>query len=236
MVEIFGDSIALARAAANHVLKQCHESVAQHGRFNVALSGGSTPQTLYKLLADEPIPWAKSHFFFTDERHVPPDHPQSNYRLAHEAMFSRAPVPEQNVQRIPGETPSAAAAAHAYEQTLRTHFGATLPRFELVLLGLGEDGHTASIFPRSEVLHETERLVAAPWVEQLNSYRITLTLPVLNNGASVVFLVSGEQKAEVLREVLQTESNPARYPAQAIRPNSGNLLWLVDQAAARLLR
>lgn len=204
----------------------------------MALSGGSTPKILYQLLADatqpfhEQIPWAKIHFFWSDERHVPPDHPDSNYRMANEAMLSRVSVLSDNIHRVAGEKPNAAEAADDYEQTLKELTKESLPQLDLILLGLGSDGHTASIFPGSEVLHETKRLVAAPWVEKLKTYRITMTLPLLNNGASVLFLVSGSDKAGIVKEVLE---GPNQYPAQAVKPTNGELLWLLDQEAAKAL-
>ena len=221
MIRIFEDSRELARAAAEHFV-----AVAQKDFFTVALSGGSTPKSLYQLLADEPfrgqVSWANTHFYWSDERHVPPDHPDSNYRMAHEAMLSRVPVPESNVHRVRSENPSAQEAADEYEKIL-------VPRLDLILLGLGTDGHTASIFPGSEVLHETKRLVAAPWVEKLNAYRITMTLPLLNNGASVLFLVSGVEKAAIVKEVLE---GPKKYPAQYVQPTDGELIWMLDKDAA----
>lgn len=229
----------LARAAARHFVARSLEAVAIRGLFTVALSGGSTPRSLYEVLADpdEPfralVPWPNIHFFWSDERHVAPDHPDSNYRMAYEAMLSHVPVSEGNVHRIPSENPDAAAAAQAYEETLVEITKAHLPpRLDLILLGLGTDGHTASIFPGSEVLHETKRLVAAPWVEQLKTYRITMTLPLINKGASVLFLVSGIEKAEIVREVLQ---GPKRYPAQEVNPASGELLWMLDREATSKL-
>jgi len=234
-LKVFSNPAEVARAAAQHFVNLTPKSV--------ALSGGSTPRVLYELLAHpgEPfrdqIGWDTIDFFFTDERHVPPAHPDSNYRMANEALLSRVPVPKNNVHRIPSENLVAAEAAVDYEYDVRTFFNTDSPAFDLVLLGLGEDGHTASLFPGSEALHESERLVVAPWVEKLNSYRITLTLPVLNNSKSVVFLVTGASKAEILREVIKTESEPKPdlYPAQAIRPKRGKLLWLVDKAAAAAL-
>ena len=223
MIRIFENSRELARGAAEHFV-----AVAQKDFFTVALSGGSTPKILYQLLADpqEPfraqVPWSRTHFYWSDERHVPPDHPDSNYRMAHEAMLSRVPVPESNVHRVYGENPSAQEAADEYEQTV-------VPRLDLILLGLGTDGHTASIFPGSEVLQETKRLVAAPWVDKLNAYRITMTLPLMNNGASVLFLVSGKEKAEIVKEVLE---GPIKYPAQFVQPTNGELIWMLDQEAA----
>ena len=220
----------LARAAAEHFVRKSSEAVAQKGSFTVALSGGSTPKALYELLADQfrdQIPWPNIHFYWSDERHVPPDHPDSNYRLANEAMLSRVPVALTNVHRIISENP-AADAARDYEDTIKEIGGN--PRLDLILIGLGTDGHTASIFPGSEVLNETERLVAAPWVEKLNTYRITMTLPLLNNGASVVFLVSGADKTQIVKEVLE---GPEKYPAQAVKPINGELIWMLDQDAAK---
>ena len=235
--KVFSNPAEVARAAAEHIVKQSREAVARSRGFSMALSGGSTPKLLYQLLAnpDEPfrqqMPWSNSYFFFTDERNVPPDHPDSNYRMAYEAMFAHAP--RTHVYRIPGEKP-AAEAAREYEGVLVEVFGPELPDFDVILLGLGEEGHTASIFPGSSALKETERLVVAPWVEKLNSYRITMTLPVLNNGRSVVFLVTGASKAEILRTVIHTDRNPDLYPAQAISPTNGEVSWFVDEAAARL--
>ncbi|HEY6215593.1 MAG TPA: 6-phosphogluconolactonase [Pyrinomonadaceae bacterium] len=235
MFEIFANSQELARGAAEYFVARSDEAVALKGFFTVALSGGSTPQALYQLLADadEPfhaqVPWSRTHFFWSDERHVPPDHPDSNYRMAHQAMLSRVPVPESNIHRIHSENPDANAAANEYEQTLLQLTKQTLPQLDLILLGLGPDGHTASIFPGSEVLHETKRLVAAPWVEKFNTYRITMTLPLLNNGASVLFLVSGAEKAEMVKKVIE---GPKQYPAQAVQPTHGQLVWMLDRLAA----
>jgi 6-phosphogluconolactonase len=236
-LKVFRDPAAVARAAAEHFVEQCRQAVARTDGFAVALSGGSTPKTLYELLVNpnepfrEQIAWDKTYFFFTDERNVPPDHQDSNYRMVNEAMFSHAP--KTNVYRISGEKP-AAEAADEYQTTLREIFAEDVPELELILLGLGEEGHTASLFPHSPALKETKRLVVAPWVEKLNTYRITMTLPVLNNGKSVVFLVTGASKAEILRIVMNTDKNPELYPAQAISPTSGAVSWLVDEAAARL--
>lgn len=231
-VKVFESPAQVARAAAEYWVSLKPRTV--------ALSGGSTPRVLYELLSDprEPfrdqIAWDKTHFFFSDERHVPPDHAESNYRMVNEAMFSRVPVPPENIHRIPAEDPVAEDAAKAYEAELRKFFGEAIPAFDLLLLGLGEDGHTASLFPHSPALKETERLVVAPWVEKFNAYRITMTLPVLNNGKSVVFLVTGTSKAEVLKEVIKTDKRPDLYPAQAISPTNGAVSWFIDKAAARL--
>ncbi len=241
-LQVVSDAAELARTAAAYFVEQSRQAVAQINGCAVALAGGSTPKLLYQLLADprEPfrdqVPWKKMFFLFTDERHVPPDHPESNYRMAHEAMLAHVPVKRTQVLRMEGEKENAAEAAQDYEDILDELYGVNTPDLELVLLGLGEDGHTASLFPHSPALKESERPVVAPWVEKLNAYRITLTLPVLNNAASVMFLVSGVAKASILKEVLQTDPDPDRYPAQAVKPTSGNLIWLVDEAAASLLK
>ena len=223
-VQIFSNTNDLARGAAELFVAEQPETV--------ALSGGSTPKLMFQMLADQfrdDVPWDKIHFFWSDERHVPPDDPESNYCMANEALLSHV---NGIVHRIPSENPDAAAAASEYEQTLVEVTKQTLPRLDLIFLGLGTDGHTASIFPGSEVLHETKRLVAAPYVEKVKSYRITMTLPLLNNGATVVFLVSGAEKAEIVKAVLEGEN---KYPAQAVKPTEGELIWMLDKDAAAYL-
>lgn len=237
-LQIFTTRKDLARAAAGYFLELSNEAVIQRGSFTVALAGGSTPETLYKVLADvrdefrREIYWPMIHFFWTDERHVPPAHPESNYRMAYEHILSRVPVSQNKVHRINSENANAAEAAKNYEQEILKTVTGDPPGFDLILLGVGTDGHTASIFPGSKVVHETKRLVAAPWVEKLKSYRITMTLPLINNAAAVVFLVSGAEKAEIAREVLR---GPKRYPAQEVRPVNGQLIWLLDREAASKL-
>lgn len=227
MIEIFENSEELARAAAEYFVAQSPDTV--------ALSGGSTPKLMFQILADqfrEELSWDRIQFFWSDERHVPPDHPESNYRMADEALLSHVPVAATNVHRVRGENPNAADAAREYEQTIRDVTKQSLPRLDLIFLGLGTDGHTASIFPSSEVLRETERLVAAPYVEKFKSYRITMTLPLLNNSPSVVFLVSGTEKAQIVKEVLEGGN---KYPAQAVKPTQGELIWMLDKEAAAYL-
>jgi 6-phosphogluconolactonase len=238
-VRIFDDGDELMRAAAEAIVSDAARAVEERGRFDWALAGGSTPRALYRLLADDPyrarLPWNAIHFYWGDERHVPPDHADSNYRMAREAMLDRVPVPAENVHRIPAELPDAEAAAKEYEATLRSIFTVAAggwPRFDLVQLGLGAEGHTASLFPGSPLLAERARWVAAPWVEAQQTFRITLTPPVLNHARRAMFLVSGEEKAAALHAVLQGPREPAVYPAQIV---VGNRLWLVDRAAARLL-
>ncbi len=237
------DLAELSRAAAGEIVRMADRIATVDKAVTIALSGGSTPKGLHKLLAEEPtvrdrLPWTHLHFFWGDERHVPPDHPQSNYRMAHETLFSLAPVSSANIHRVPAEEPDAAVAAEKYEQELRAFFGleaGQLPRFDCILLGMGSDGHTASLFPGTTALQESKRLVVANWVEKFKSFRITLTVPVLNQADSIIFLVSGAEKAEALKAVLEGEYRPDRFPSQLVRPGTGRLLWIVDRAAARLI-
>ncbi len=237
-IRILGNSADLFRAAAVEFSELANEAVQARGRFCVALSGGSTPKGLYALLATGvfPVPWEKVCFFWGDERHVPPDDPESNYRMVNEAMLSKVPVLPGKVFRILGEEKDAQVAAKKYEETLINFFAlkaGDLPRFDLILLGMGPDGHTASLFPGNSALQEKHRLVVANWVEQFHTHRITLTLPVLNNAAAVAFLVSGQEKAGILHQVL--EGPTGQFPSQLIRPADGKLIWLLDQAAASQL-
>lgn len=234
----------LSRLAAEEFLHLTTAAVHERELCTVALAGGSTPKSLYELLADatEPyrarLPWDKIHFFWGDERHVPPDHAESNYRMARDAMLAEVPVPLANVHRIEGEIANADQAAAEYEQTIRKFFtlaDGQFPKFDLVLLGVGLDGHTASIFAGSDAINEKNRLVVAPWVEALKSYRITLTFQVLNNARAVIFLVSGAEKAKVLQKALEGDYQMDHLPVQLINPTNGKLLWLVDREASRLL-
>ncbi len=228
----------LFQAAADEVIRTAKNSIAQRGRFTIALAGGSTPKNLYTLIAanaSAALPWDQMYFFWGDERHVPPTSSESNYRMAHEALLSKVPIPPGNIFRIPAENPDAAAAAQAYEQTLRKFFAVApgdFPRFDLILLGVGPDGHTASLFPDTAALQEKSRLVVANTVEKLETTRITLTLPVLNAAREVAFLVSGTDKAAILHEVLEGSAPDEKYPSRLVRPTSGKLIWFVDRAAA----
>ncbi|HEX4964078.1 MAG TPA: 6-phosphogluconolactonase [Thermoanaerobaculia bacterium] len=238
-IRVFATVPELMQGAAEEVTARAEEAVRERGRFAWALSGGSTPRDLYRLLAAAPyrdrMPWSSVHVFWGDERHVPPDHPESNFRMAREAMLDAVPLAAANVHRIRAEEPDAAAAAAAYEAELRAFFALApgeWPRFDLILLGLGKDAHTASLFPGGTAVHESERLVVAPWVPAQSTFRITLTPPVLDHARLAAFLASGDDKAEPLRAVLEGARDPERWPAQIV---TGNRLWLVDQAAARLL-
>ncbi len=240
-VIVCGDLEGLTRRAAAEFVSLARNSAVESGRFAVALSGGSTPRGLYSLLSTpefrDQVPWHQAHLFWGDERCVPPDHPESNYGMVRNALLARISIPEENVHRMKGEADPEASALE-YEQSLREFFrlaGGELPRFDLILLGLGQDGHTASLFPGIEVLQERRRLVAAVYVERMKSHRLTLTLPVLNHGANVFFLVAGKEKAPVLRDVLRGKSRPEPLPAERVQPQHGRLVWLVEQGATALL-
>lgn len=242
-IQIVADAESMSRAAAEKLVEHMRQTFSTRDVYSIALSGGSTPRGLYALLADDrklcrQIPWKRVHFFWGDERHVPPDHPDSNYHMAFEALLSKVPVPPVNVHRIRAENPDAEKAAKEYARDLRRFFGIAgdgVPCFNCVLLGMGSDGHTASLFPDSPALNEQKRLVMANWVEKLQSFRITLTVPVLNNADLILFLVSGSEKAEALRMVLAGDKTAARYPAQRIHPRHGSMLWLIDTAASKRL-
>jgi 6-phosphogluconolactonase len=242
-VRVFADMPALCRAAADELVRIAGEAAQASGSFSVALSGGSTPRGLYALLAGDEalrgaVPWSKTHIFWGDERHVPPENSESNFRMVTEKLLSKVSIPPGNVHRILGEEPDAGRAAAAYEEELRRHFRlgpGELPRFDLVLLGLGPEAHTASLFPGTPALDETTRLAVPTWVGKLDSERITLTAPVFNAAANVLFLVAGDDKALALKAVLEGPFEPHQLPAQLIRLSSGRLAFLVDAAAARLL-
>lgn len=245
-LRIVADARAVAAAAASDLVTRALDATAARGRFTVALSGGSTPRLLYATLAARldagapgatAVTWDQVHVFWGDERVVPPNHPDSNYGVARALLLSRAPIPEANVHRIEAEFDPGEAAA-AYAETLRRHFGlgpGELPVFDLIYLGLGTDMHTASLFPGVPALDERERLVASPWVPVLGAHRVTLTPPVINRARAVMFMVTGADKADALREVLESEPDPRRRPAQLVQPVDGELIWLVDEAAAAAL-
>jgi 6-phosphogluconolactonase len=252
-IRVYRDAAELALKAARHFARLADQYVIGCGRFTVALSGGSTPRAMFTLLAASPfletVPWSSIYFFWGDERSVPPDHPESNYRLAHETLLSKVPVPPENIFRMPAEQADPVRAAEEYSATLR-HFFLTgpgalrsataplsnLPRFDLVLLGMGPDGHTASLFPGTAALSAGQQIVVTNYVEKLKTYRLTLTAATINNARNVTFVVAGEDKAITLKNVLEGEFQPDLYPSQLIRPVNGTLLFLVDEAAARLLK
>jgi 6-phosphogluconolactonase len=233
-LRVLADREAVARTAAQWVHDRAWAAANARGRFTLALSGGTTPRALYRQMAAGPrLPWDRTVFCFGDERPVPPDHPESNARMARETLTGMPFVNQSSVYRIKGELPPAEAAAD-YEETLRKQFPGTtaFPSFDLVLLGLGADGHTASLFPQSPALNERVRWVVDNWVEKLHTHRITLTFPVLNAAAEVLFLVTGEDKAWAIREALRGKAPVAEIPSRGVVPTAGRLTFLVDRAAA----
>jgi 6-phosphogluconolactonase len=243
-IKIFPDRAALTRDAARRFVACAREAIDARGRFAVALSGGTTPRDLYALLATPEfaaqVDWSRVHVFFGDERAVPPDHADSNFKMVHDVLLARVPLPAPNIQRIRAEL-AADDAAREYENTLRKFFtqegnpgneGNTCPRFDLILLGLGADGHTASLFPRTRVLREPSRWVAAERIEKLNANRITLTTPVINAARNIIWLVAGADKAAIVRAVLRGEYRPDDLPAQLIAPRDARVVWLMDRDAA----
>lgn len=242
-VQLFPNGTEIARHAASEVVRIATEAAAARGVFTIALAGGSTPKTLYTLLAEHPtlhnsLPWDKMNVFFGDERHVGPGHPDSNYQMAADAMLFKAPLRPEQIHRIKGEYPEAAQAAAEYEDVIRREFklaAGAFPRFDLVLLGMGNEGHTLSLFPGSRVLHDTQHIVAHNWVGKLYTDRVTLTAQAANSAANIIFMIAGCDKACVLKAVLEGPHEPDQLPAQMIQPTNGTLSWLIDEAAGSML-
>lgn len=232
-LRVFPDIEAVSHEAAGIFVNASERSIASKGLFTVAVSGGSTPKRLFTILGSMPyaekIDWSCVHFFWVDERCVPADHPESNFKGAFDTLLSKVAIPKENIHRIKGEE-SPEVAALAYERDLKSFFGnVNLPAFDLISLGMGEDGHTASLFPGSDSLKESKRLAIPVYVEKLKSWRVTLTLPVLNNGHCVIFLISGKNKTGVLKEILEKDRD--KYPAGLIKPCKESLIWLLDEDA-----
>jgi 6-phosphogluconolactonase len=241
-IRLFADVESLGEAAAHEFVRCAREAIAARGRFTVALSGGSTPRRSYQLLAAEPlrtqVDWECVEIFWGDERCVPPDHPDSNYRMAREAMLEHLPIPAEHIHRLEAERADREAAARDYETTIARVFDVTIggqpPAFDLILLGMGPDGHTASLFPHTKALDETTRWVVVNFVAKFNTDRLTLTRPIINRAREVLFLVAGADKAERLAEVLTGPADPGRLPSQSIQPD-GQLVWFVERVAAARL-
>jgi 6-phosphogluconolactonase len=242
-LEVRPDLSTFMRTAAERVVTLAETSITARGHFTIALSGGSTPKALFELLAGEylkHVDWPNVHVFWGDERCVPPEHPDSNYRMARLALLDYVPIPMSNIHRMRGEI-DPLEAADQYEIMLREFFltrgreNEPAPRFDLILLGMGDDGHTASLFPGTEVLHEQERWVTAHYVEKLDAWRITLTAVAINAASNILFLVTGQGKAETLRAVASDPYQPDALPSQMIEAINGRTVWLVDAAAASLL-
>jgi len=238
IIKTFKDSKTLANAAAVHFVECAQEAISNHGFFSVVLAGGSTPRATYELLATvefvQRIEWEKVHVFWGDERCVASNHEDSNYRMAFDVMLRHLPIPVRQIYRMQGEI-EPKEAAKAYDDWLQSFFGTKPPRFDLILLGLGSDGHTASLFPGTKALSETRRWVLENYVRKLSTWRLTMTPRIINQAANVTFLVSGEDKADILLRVLAGRYSPEEIPAQIIRPDHGQMRWLVDAGAAALL-
>jgi 6-phosphogluconolactonase len=234
MLHISENIESLLSAIAEFFIELCAGAIRQDGKFTVALSGGSSPKQLYTLLASEKyrkrIAWQNVFFFFGDERFVPADDPQSNYRMAKETLFDPLDIPPHQVIAV-DTSPSPPASAAAYEQAVRKHFHDDA-RFDLILLGLGDNSHTASLFPHTVVLHEKQALVKEVFVQEVDQYRITFTAPLINDAKSIAFLVYGAAKAEAVHHILKDPFNPEEYPAQLIQPLSGKVHWFLDKEAA----
>jgi 6-phosphogluconolactonase len=235
MLEIFKDPDSLLTALSEFILKRAQEAIARKGRFDFVLSGGGSPKILFELLASESyqdkIDWSKVFFFFGDERYVPLDDPQSNYRMAKKALFDRLVIAEDHVFPINTALPPT-ECARDYEKTIRKHFKNGSISFDFILLGLGDNSHTASLFPHTTVLHERQALIKEIFVEEVNMYRITFTAPLINAGTTIAFLVYGKSKAEAVHHILEDSRNVEEYPAQLIQPVTGELYWFLDKAAA----
>ncbi len=236
-VDVFKSVEDMWRKAAELFIAKAETSIADRGKFSVALSGGSTPVPFYSLLSTDEyrarIDWSLIHFFWADERCVPKEHPDSNFRMAFDLLLSKVPVLDANIHRIPGEL-DPQAASYIYERDLRNFFNdLDIPRFDLIYLGVGTDGHTASIFPGEKSTPDVTRAAVPVYVEKLESHRVSLTLPVINNAGMVIFLVTGKSKAGIVRDVL--EGNNPELPAAKINPTIGRLVWLLDYDAAELL-
>ncbi|HEV7346993.1 6-phosphogluconolactonase [Telluribacter sp.] len=239
MLKIFENKEQLSEAAARLFVETAQKAVQQNGRFTVALTGGSSPVQLHTMLAQSPyldqVPWEKTYVFWGDERWVPLTDDRSNAKMAQETLLGKVPIPQEQIYPMwAGGTEPEEFARH-YEQLLRNHFGQEAPRFDLILLGMGDDGHTASLFPGTEVLHEQSRWVQAYYLEPQSMYRVTLTAPLINQAKTICFLTFGSNKAGALYEVLEGERNPEQYPSQLIQPREGEVLWMVDESAASLL-
>ncbi len=237
-IVVVPDAEALAREAAERVARAAGEAIARAGRFTVALSGGSTPRALYRLLAQPPyrdrIDWRRVHVFWGDERTVPPDHPDSNYRMAREALLDRVPIPHDQIHPMRGDLEPRDAAAQ-YADLLTRFFDldpGEEPDFDLILLGVGADGHTASLFPGTRALDDLDDLVVENVVPQLQTTRVTLTIPVLLAARRILVLVAGEDKAEAVRRALEAPYDPTQTPSQVLRTAAGPVTWLLDEAAA----
>lgn len=240
-IATYSDTDTLSRDAAQYITRLANEAIVTHGRFTLALSGGNTPKKLYGLLAEEPyrsqIDWALVDIFWSDERCVPPDSEDSNYLMAEQVLLSKIPIPASQVHRMPADQPDRDAASQAYTDEMRRVFATDgIPAFDLIQLGMGPEGHTASLFPHQASLHEQTRLVMPVSVPKPPPPRLTFTPPILNAAHNVLFLVTGTDKADAVHAVIEGPHNPDEYPAQIVQPQNGEVVWMLDTAAAEKLR
>lgn len=235
MIKIFKEEESVLKALADFIVSKSKEAIARQDRFTLALSGGSSPKKLFELLASDAyrdrVEWAKVFFFFGDERYVPLYHKNSNYLMAEKALFEPLAITSEQVFAVNTALPPA-QAAQDYEERMRSHFNDPSCRFDLILLGLGDNSHTASLFPHTKVLHEKKSLVKEIFVDEVNMYRITFTAPLINAARVVAFLVYGSSKAEAVHHILEDATNIEAYPAQLIKPVDGEIHWFMDEAAA----
>lgn len=240
-IALYSDTDTLSLEAAQYIVRLANESVVSHGRFSIALSGGTTPRKLYGMLGDEPyrsqIDWALVDIFWSDERCVPPDSEDSNYLLAQQVLLNKIPIPAAQIHRMPADEPDRDAASQAYTEEMRRIFATNgIPSFDLIQLGMGPEGHTASLFPHQASLHEQQRLVMPVSVPKPPPPRLTFTPPILNAAHNVLFLVTGTDKADAVQAVLEGAYNPDEYPAQIVRPTHGEVVWMLDTKAASKLK
>lgn len=239
-IAIYPDIDILSHDAAQHIVRIANESIVTYGRFTMALSGGTTPRKTYELLGSEPyfkqINWTLVHIFWGDERCVPPESSDSNYHMAHEVFLSKIPIPAVQVHRMLASEPDRDAASQEYVEEMQRVFATDdIPSFDLIQLGMGPEGHTASLFPHQEALHEERRLVMPVSVPKPPPDRLTFTPPLLNAARNILFLVTGSDKADALHAVLEGPYQPDEYPAQIVRPPNGEVVWMVDTAAAQII-
>jgi 6-phosphogluconolactonase len=236
-IAIYPDTNSLSHEAAQSIVRLANEAIVTRGRFSIALSGGSTPKVLYGLLATEPylgqVNWSSVEIFWSDERCVPPDDAESNYAMANEVLLSKLPIQSRQVHRMPAEKADRDAASQEYTSEMQRVFGTNgIPAFDLIQLGMGPEGHTASLFPHQQSLHEQQRLVMPVSVPKPPPLRLTFTPPLLNAARHVLFVVTGSEKAEAVQAVLEGPYQPEEYPAQFVRPTTGEVTWMLDTAAA----
>ena len=234
-IHIHSDKSSMTNSVGDLIIADILSAISSRGQCSLALAGGNTPRSVYSYMAEAAgVPWPDVHLFWGDERSVPPDHPDSNFRMVKESLLQHIAIPESNIHRIAAEHEPAHAAS-AYESELQKYFGGGLPVLDLVLLGMGDDGHTASLFPGTSAVHETNRLVTEVHVPQLNTWRITMTLPLLNLARKVIFMVAGETKADKVRMILGDNLRTDAYPASLIAPEQGDVIWMLDSEAAAFL-